>query len=59
MNEEERAKCIEPIKTPCALPRKLACPNMREREGCTSMRYEHYDCAVCGAHIALDYDEMR
>lgn len=38
---------------------KTACPNMKEREGCTSMSYEHYDCKVCGAHVALDYEEMR
>lgn len=33
--------------------------NIIEREGCTSMSYEHYDCKVCGAHVALDYEEMR
>ena len=38
---------------------KTECPNMKEREGCTSMSYEHYDCNVCGAHVALDYEEMR
>ena len=38
---------------------KTECPNMKEREDCTSMRYEHYDCKVCGAHVALDYEEMR
>lgn len=38
---------------------KTECPNMLEREGCTSMTYEHYDCKVCGAHVALDYEEMR
>lgn len=38
---------------------KTECPNMKEREGDLSMTYEHYDCAVCGAHVALDYDEMR
>ena len=43
----------------CTYLRKMECPNMREREGDTSMTYEHYDCKVCGMHIALDYDEMR
>ena len=38
---------------------KTQCPHMTAREGCTSMRYEHYDCKVCGAHVALDYEEMR
>lgn len=38
---------------------KTECPNMKEREGDMSMSYEHYDCKVCGAHLALDYDEMR
>lgn len=37
----------------------LSCPNMKSRENDTSMSYEHYDCKVCGGHIALDYDEMR
>jgi len=53
----------EPLKemelAPCALRDKLKCPNMRERDNCQSMSYEHYDCKVCGEHIALDYDEMR
>jgi hypothetical protein len=43
----------------CDFRFKTQCPNMKEREGCTSMSYEHYDCKVCGAHVALDYDEMR
>lgn len=38
---------------------KTNCPNMKGREGDTSMTHEHYDCAVCGAHVSLDYDEMR
>lgn len=38
---------------------KTQCPNMKEREGDTSMTHEHYDCKVCGAHVALDYEEMR
>ena len=46
-------------KSPCAYLRKMECPNMQEREGDTSMSYERYDCKVCGAHIALDYEEMR
>lgn len=44
--------------TPCAKP-SLACPHMKDREGDTSMDYEHYDCKVCGGHIKLDYEEMR
>ena len=47
------------IKTSCIYRLKTECPNMKEREGCTSMTYEHYDCKICGAHVALDYDEMR
>ena len=42
----------------CAKP-SLSCPNMKDRENDTSMSYEHYDCKVCGGHIALDYDDMR
>lgn len=47
-----------PPAAACTTP-SLKCPNMKDREGCTSMSYEHYDCKVCGGHIALDYDEMR
>ncbi len=35
------------------------CPNMKEREGDTSMEYEHYECKVCGRRDKLDYEEMR
>lgn len=35
------------------------CPNMKEREGDTSMDYEHYACKVCGRTMKLDYEEMR
>lgn len=35
------------------------CPNMKPREGDTSMEYEHYECKVCGKRTKLDYDEMR
>jgi hypothetical protein len=35
------------------------CPNMKARPGDLSMDYEHYDCAVCGKHIKLDYEEMK
>lgn len=39
--------------------KKIDCPNMQEREGDMSMTHEHYDCRVCGAHIAFDYEEMK
>lgn len=42
----------------CAKP-SLSCPNMKDRENDTSMTYEHYDCKVCGGHIALDYEDMK
>lgn len=50
------AQQAAPIR--CAKP-SLSCPNMKDRENDTSMSYEHYDCKVCGGHIALDYDDMR
>lgn len=52
----EIAQQAAPIR--CAKP-SLSCPNMKDRENDTSMSYEHYDCKVCGGHIALDYDDMR
>lgn len=54
-------KCVMPdteAPSKCAKP-SLSCPNMKDRENDTSMSYEHYDCKVCGGHIALDYDDMR
>ena len=49
----------QPTPAACQYKFKTQCPNMKEREGDTSMTHEHYDCKVCGAHVALDYDEMR
>lgn len=47
-------------KPPCQTGRESwSCPNMQPVEGDTDMSFEHYECKVCGRHIALDYDEMR
>lgn len=47
-------------KEPCKTARdSWDCPNMLPRANDSDMRYEHYDCKLCGKHIALDYDEMR
>lgn len=46
--------------TPCQNERETwDCPNMKPREGDTSMEYEHYDCKICGRHVALDYEETK
>lgn len=46
--------------TPCATERESwQCPNMKDRDDDRDMEREHYDCKVCGRHVALDYDEMR
>ena len=37
---------------------KMACPNLKEID-LKNMNGETYDCAVCGEHFYLDYDEMR
>ena len=37
----------------------LQCPNMKPRDGNTSMAYEHYDCKICGKTDFLDYEEMK
>lgn len=37
----------------------MLCLHMRGRYGDLSMTHEHYDCAVCGGHVAIDYDEIR
>ncbi len=45
---------------PCVKERdSWQCPNMKSREDDVDMSHEHYDCKLCGRHIALDYDEMR
>lgn len=44
----------------CATERdSWTCPNMKEKEGDTSMTHEHYKCEVCGRTMAIDYDEIR
>ena len=35
------------------------CPNMKRRENDRDMTGENYDCALCGRHEWLDYDDMR
>lgn len=37
---------------------KHKCPNLKERDD-TRMDGETYDCAVCGEHMFLDYEEMK
>ncbi len=47
-------------KPPCTTKRETwSCPNMKPVEGDTDMQYEHYRCAVCGATMSLDYEEMK
>lgn len=47
-------------KTSCTTERDTwQCPNMLRVPGDLDMSYEHYECKLCGKHIALDYDEMR
>lgn len=50
----------QPETKPCESERESwSCKNMKPREGDTDMQFEHYDCKVCGRHMALDYDEMK
>ena len=44
---------------PCTYKDKMKCPNMRGRENDRDWSGDNYDCKVCGAHIWLDYEEMR
>ena len=47
-------------KPPCTTKRDTwDCPNMKPVEGDMDMNYEHYRCAVCGATMKLDYEEMK
>lgn len=47
-------------KEPCKTERESwQCPNMEPVEGDTDMRYEHYECKLCGRRVTLDYEEMR
>lgn len=50
-----------PIDTLFQCPARfiMECPNLKPRDGDMDMNYEHYDCAVCGRHVKLDYEEMR
>jgi hypothetical protein len=54
----------KPNETPqCKLgfvrPYRLDCPNMKPRENDRDFSGDNYDCALCGQHVWLDYEEMK
>lgn len=44
---------------PCTYRFKTDCPNMKLRKNDKDWSGDNYDCAVCGKHVWLDYEEMK